>query len=240
MPHNPVRNPPALAVGRFKGLFVTGTDTDCGKTEVCLGLMLALQGHGLRVLGMKPVASGCERTAGILRNRDALRLQAQGSRTVPYETLNPYAFEPPIAPHIAASRAGVTIGLEVIRAGAQALAEQADFLVVEGVGGWRVPLGPALSVSHLPRALELPVLLVCGLKLGCINHSLLAVEGIRASGNPLVGWIANQIAPDMGAREENLATLAALIDAPCLGVVPWLVPLEPRYVAGYLNVAALL
>jgi len=223
----------------MKGVFVTGTDTDCGKTAICLGLMVSLQRQGLNVLGMKPVASGCERVAAGLRNEDALRLQAQGSSYVDYDLVCPYSFEPPIAPHIAAGRAGVEIELAVIRNRAHRLAARADFLVVEGVGGWRVPLGPALSVRDLPLDLGLPVILVVGLKLGCINHSLLTAESILASGNRLAGWVANQIEPDMMAREDNLATLAALLGVPCLGVVPWLASPDSNQVADRLTLAPL-
>jgi len=224
----------------MKGVFVTATDTDCGKTEIALALMEALRQRGLSVLGMKPVASGCERTPQGLRNEDAWRLRGQGSREVAYELVNPYAFELPVAPHIAAGQAAVEIDLQTIRAEAERLASQCDFLVVEGVGGWRVPLGPSLAASDLPLALDLPVILVSGIRLGCINHSLLTVEGIRASGARLAGWIANQLDPEMLFREENLATLAALIDAPCLGVVPWLSSPDAWQVARYLDVAPLL
>ena len=224
----------------MKGVFVTGTDTDCGKTEITLALMEALRQRGLVVLGMKPVASDCARTPEGPRNEDAQRIQAQGSCEVPYELVNPYAFEPPIAPHIAAGQAGGEIELDVIQGCAERLAAKSDVLVVEGVGGWRVPLGPALSVSDLPRALGLPVVLVSGIRLGCLNHSLLTVESIRASGARLAGWIANQLDPDMLVHDENLATLAALIDAPCLGVVPWMVSPDPRRVAKHLDLAPLL
>jgi len=224
----------------MKGVFVTGTDTGCGKTEISLAIMEALRERELTVLGMKPLASGCECTPDGLRNEDARRLQAEGSRDLPYDRINPYAFEPPIAPHIAAGRSGVEIELEVIQAGAEQLAAKCDYLVVEGVGGWRVPLGPALSVSDLPPALGLPVILVCGIKLGCINHSLLTAESIMGSGSRLIGWVATQIAPDMQARDENLATLAALLSVPCLGVVPWMASPEPRHVAKHLDVTPLL
>lgn len=224
----------------MKGVFITATDTDCGKTEISLGLMEALQRRGLAVLGMKPVASGCHRTPHGLRNDDALRLQSQGSLALPYEAVNPYAFEPPIAPHIAAGSSGVEIDLEDICTGARRLAAQSDFLVMEGVGGWRVPLGAALSMSDVPKALGLPVVLVIGLRLGCINHGLLTVESIRAGGIRLAGWIANQVDPDMDAYQENLATLGALIDEPCLGIVPWLASPEPGRVADHLEVDELL
>lgn len=224
----------------MNGVFITGTDTDCGKTEIALALMEALRQRGLAVLGMKPVASGCELTPDGPRNEDARRLQAQGSRDLPYELINPYAFEPPIAPHIAAGQAGVEIDLDVIKARAGQLGAKSDHLVVEGVGGWRVPLGPSLSVSDLPSALGLPVILVCGIRLGCINHSLLTVESIKASGARLTGWVANQIDPDMLARDENLATLAALLAVPCLGVVPWMASADPRRVAKHLDLTPLL
>jgi dethiobiotin synthetase len=224
----------------MKGIFVTGTDTDCGKTEVALGLMEAVRQCGIRVLGMKPVAAGCESTAEGLRNDDAKRLQSQGGRVVPYELVNPYGFAPPIAPHIAAGQAGVEINLDVIRAGAEGLAAKSDFVVVEGVGGWRVPLGPSVSVSDLPLVLDLPVILVSGIRLGCINHSLLTAQSIRACGARFAGWIANLVEPNMLVRNENLTTLAALIDAPCLGVVPWMASPEPCQVAKHLDLAPLL
>ncbi len=224
----------------MKGVFVTGTDTDCGKTEIALALMVGLRELGLSALGMKPVASGCERTADGLRNEDARRLRAQGSRDLPYELINPYAFEPPIAPHIAAGQAGVEIELDVIKSGAQRLATEADYLIVEGVGGWRVPLGPSLSVSDLPSTLDLPVILVCGIRLGCINHSLLTAESIKASGARLIGWAANQIDPYMLSCDENLATLAALLAVPCLGVVPWMATPDPRQVSKHLDLRPLL
>jgi dethiobiotin synthetase len=223
-----------------KGVFVTGTDTDCGKTEISLAVMTALQARGLWVLGMKPVASGCDRTPRGPRSEDARRLRAQGSIEADYDLVNPYAFEPPIAPHIAAGQIGSEVELALIRNAAMALSAQCDFLVIEGVGGWRVPLGPALFVSDLPLALGLPVLMVCGLKLGCINHTLLTADSIRATGNHLIGWVANQVDPDMQARQENLATLAALIDAPCLGVIPWLTSPDPRRIAEQLSVDVLL
>jgi dethiobiotin synthetase len=220
----------------MSGIFVTGTDTDCGKTRIALGLMAALQGRGLTVLGMKPVASGCQAGRDGPRSDDALALLAQSSHPVPYALSNPYALVPPIAPHIAAGEAGLSIELAPIVVAYRAMADQADWVVVEGVGGWRVPLGPTLSVSDLPLALDLPVIMVTGLKLGCINHSLLTAESIRARGACLAGWVANHIDPSMQAREQNLATLAALIEAPCLGVVPHLADPTPQGVAAYLKV----
>ncbi|WP_462321968.1 dethiobiotin synthase [Halochromatium sp.] len=218
-----------------QGLFVTGTDTEVGKTEVTLGLMAALQRRGHRVLGMKPVAAGCAVTAAGLRNEDALRIQAQSSVSSDYSTMNPYAFESPIAPHIAAAQAGVEIRLAPIQTAYQSLAAQADWLVVEGAGGWSVPLAPELMLSDLPKALELPVILVVGLRLGCLNHALLTAEAIRASGQHLVGWIASQVDPAMLAADANLATLRERLTAPCLGVIPWLSVPSPQHIAELLD-----
>jgi dethiobiotin synthetase len=219
----------------MQGLFVTGTDTGCGKTEISLGLMAAVQATGLSVLGMKPIASGCVRGPDGLRNDDAVRLRAQASTEAPYGLVNPYAFAPPIAPHIAAGESGVEIRLQTIEQAYRTLAGEADQVIVEGVGGWRVPLGAKLSVSDIPNALGLPIVLVVGLKLGCINHALLTVESIQSTGGVLVGWVANQVDPTMLSRDANLATLAALIDAPCLGVLPWLEEPTPNELAGYLH-----
>ncbi len=213
------------------GVFVTGTDTECGKTEVSLGLMWRLQRRGRVVLGMKPVASGAEMRDGELRNRDALRLQAQGSRDVPYADVNPYAFAPAIAPHLAAQQAGACIDLRLICRGYAALAEQADWVVVEGVGGWRVPLGAGFDTADLALALGLPVLLVVGMRLGCLNHALLTVESVLRHGAPLVGWVANRIDPEMDAWEANLVALREWIPVPCLGLVPHASPPQAQLVA---------
>lgn len=218
-----------------RGLFVTGTDTEVGKTEVTLGLMAALQRHGFSVLGMKPVAAGCVLTPDGLRNEDALRIQAQGSMPLAYAAINPYAFAPPIAPHIAAAQAGVEIQIELIETAYQRLATQADWVLVEGAGGWRVPFGPCLTLADLPSALDLPVVLVVGLRLGCLNHALLSAESIQASGLQLAGWVANRIDPAMAAADENLATLRERLPAPCLGVVPWLSAPTPAQVADFVS-----
>ena len=229
------RQPPRLSELRRRGLFITGTDTEIGKTEVTLGLMSVLQQRGQRVLGMKPIAAGCAASSHGLRNEDALRIQAQGSVPIDYAQINPYAFAPPIAPHIAAEQADVEIGLELIRAAYEGLAARVDWVLVEGVGGWRVPLGPDLTLADLPRALGLPVLLVVGLRLGCLNHALLSVESIQASGLELAGWVANRVDPAMAAADENLASLHARMPAPCLGVVPNLKRVTPECVAEHLQ-----
>lgn len=219
----------------MNGLFITGTDTGCGKTEVSLGLMAAGQVQGLRVLGMKPVASGCDPSPTGLRNGDALRLQAQGSRSAPYELVNPYAFASPIAPHLAAAEHGTEIETGPILDAYHTLAAGCDLMIVEGIGGWRVPLSPRLSVCDLPKVLDLPVILVVGLKLGCINHAVLTAESIHAQGSSLHGWVANRIDPNMQAVDVTLATLAAILQAPCLGVIPSLERPDTNTVAGLLH-----
>ncbi|NEX23000.1 dethiobiotin synthase [Thiorhodococcus mannitoliphagus] len=221
------------------GVFVTGTDTGCGKTEITLGLMSALQSRGLRILGMKPVATGCEQDAEGLRNADAEQIRAQGSCDAPYGVVNPFAFSPPIAPHIAAGEAGVAISTTTMVTAFQSLRGEAEFVVVEGVGGWRVPLGPELWLGDIPKALDLPVILVVGLKLGCLNHAILTVESIQSAGVKLAGWIANQVEPAMLERDANLATLGALIQAPCIGTIPWLDRPAPAEIAAHLRLAQL-
>jgi dethiobiotin synthetase len=202
--------------------FITGTDTGCGKTEVTLGLMALYQSRGERVLGMKPVASGAEPTADGLRNEDALKIQEQGSVRLPYEQINPYAFAPPIAPHLAARQAGVTIQVEAIRHRCQALSTRADRLLVEGVGGWQVPLNEMDSVADLAHALGLPVILVVGMRLGCINHALLSAQSIVDRGCELAGWVANMLEPEMLEAEANIDALRRRIPAPLLARIPFM------------------
>lgn len=205
-----------------RGIFVTGTDTEIGKTVISVGLMRHLQDRGLTVAGMKPVASGCERTADGLRNDDALRLQQQASIDLDYAAVNPYAFEPAIAPHLAAAEAGVNIEAGRILAAYTALAEQVDCVVVEGVGGWCVPLGDALDVAGLARTLDLEVCLVVGMRLGCLNHALLTAGAIEASGCRLAGWVANRVPPAMERCDENINTLNRKLSSPLIGTVPTL------------------
>ena len=204
-----------------RGLFVTGTDTGAGKTVVAAGLVRALRARGLRVAAMKPVASGCERTPEGLRNADALTLAAAAGWEGPYADVNPYAFEPPIAPHVAAEEAGATIRFDVVREAFARLAAQADLVVVEGVGGWRVPLGPDGDVADLCAALDLPVVLVVGMRLGCLSHALLTAESVAARGCRLAAWAACDVDPAMERRDRSLACLRARLPAPFLGEVPW-------------------
>lgn len=204
----------------MSGYFITGTDTGIGKTWVTVGLMTSAKRQGLAVGGMKPVASGCESTPQGLRNEDALAIQSAATRPIAYENVNPYAFAPAIAPHIAAREAGVKIDPAIIRDRYLCVAAEFDTVFVEGVGGWSVPLAPDLMVSDLPALLNLPVILVVGMRLGCMNHALLSAQAIRADGAEMAGWIANSIDPAMERHEENLDYLRANIAAPCLAVVP--------------------
>jgi dethiobiotin synthetase len=217
-----------------RGYFVTGTDTGIGKTRVSAGLLKAMSKAGIKCAGMKPVASGAEMTAEGLRNEDALALQAAASVNKPYAVVNPYCFAPPVAPHLAAREAQIEIGLEPIRAAYAELCLGADAVVVEGVGGWQVPLSETLELPDLVRELGLPVLLVVGMRLGCLNHALLTARAIRADGLELAGWIANAIDPDFPRPEANLATLGAALDAPLLGQLPHTPQARPEETAAAL------
>ena len=205
-----------------KGVFITGTDTGIGKTIVSCLLMDALIQDGESVIGMKPIASGAEALNGTLKNDDALALIKHANVDVTYESINPHCFEPAVAPHIAAKQVGAQIELSVIERAYADLAKQADWVVVEGVGGWLVPINEKETVADIPSRLNLPVILVVGMKLGCINHALLTASAIRANGNDLIGWIANQTTPEMQAYDENLNTLKAMLDCPLIAHIPYL------------------
>ena len=211
----------------MKGYFVTGTDTGIGKTVISVALLHGLRQLGLSAIGMKPVASGCERTPAGLRNADALALQAASVADVPYGEVNPYAFEPPIAPHIAAAEAGVEILIDHIVDRARSLAGPFEAVVVEGVGGWLVPFGADTTVADLARALDLPVVLVVGMRLGCLNHALLSAQSISACGCRLAGWVANTVDPDCARLQANIATLQQRLGVPLLGTVPYLDEPDP-------------
>ena len=216
--------------------FIAGTDTDVGKTTVAAGLLQAAQQNGLSTLGAKPVASGCEMTAKGLRNADALALIAQSSIKLAYEQINPFAFEPAIAPHLAARELGVELSVQGLLAPMhEILAQGADFTLIEGAGGWRVPLSHHANLSDLAVALKLPVILVVGVRLGCINHALLSAEAIARDGLQLAGWVANIIDSRTSRLEENLASLAERLPAPCLGRVPRLKPASAEAGAEYLQ-----
>jgi dethiobiotin synthetase len=206
------------------GLFITGTDTGVGKTVIATALVRALVAQGHRVAVMKPVASGSDRTAQGLRNEDALALIAASNVAAPYERVNPYCFEPAISPHIAAEDACITVDTAHIRRNFDALAATADLVIVEGAGGWLAPISPSASIKDLANALDLPVVLVVGIRLGCINHARLTKLAIESHQAQLAGWIANTIDPAMPRQKENLETLTHHLGVPPLAIVPSLAP----------------
>jgi dethiobiotin synthetase len=202
-----------------RGVFVTGTDTGVGKTRVAVALVHALRARGLRVAVMKPVSAGS--AAGEL-NEDVVALLQAANVAADVRDVNPYAFAPAIAPHLAAQQAGVRIELDSIAAAYARLAAKADVVVVEGAGGWRVPLNEREDMADLAQRLELPVLLVVGLRLGCLNHALLTAESIANRRLPWAGWVGNHIDPAMVMAAENVAALHARLPGPCLGVQAFL------------------
>lgn len=202
-----------------RSVFIAGTDTGIGKTFVSCALLRALRADGLRAVGMKPVASGCVATPDGLRNDDALALIEASAPRPDYASCNPFAFGEAVSPHLAAAAEHAEVTLAPIEAAHAQLAGSADMVVVEGVGGWLAPLAPTLLASALPQALGLPVILVVGLRLGCLNHAQLGARAIVADGCNLLGWVGNAVDPAMERREDNLATLRRLLPAPCLGVI---------------------
>lgn len=200
--------------------FVTGTDTGVGKTLVSAGLLHALARHHRRVVGMKPVAAGVVPWGSDVASEDAIALRAASTLAVPAALDNPVLLPDPLSPHTAAARAGVQIDIATIVQSYQALAGQADAVVVEGAGGFHVPLSDTTTGADLAQALALPVVLVVGLRLGCLNHALLTAEAVRARGLTLAGWVANRVDPAMLAADENIAYLRARLQAPLLAEVP--------------------
>jgi len=205
-----------------KRFFITGTDTDAGKTFVSVLLLHALQQRGLRTLALKPVAAGCELVDGELCNDDALQLRAAMTEALPYVQVNPVALQAAIAPHIAAAEEGRRLSVQrlagLIRG---AWMTPADVTLIEGAGGWLVPLNERETLAGLVKELQLPVILVVGVRLGCLNHALLTAQAVAATGLPLAGWVANCIDPNAARIDENIATLKAMLPAPCLGVIPY-------------------
>ncbi len=227
--------------------FVTGTDTDSGKTLVSTALLTAFNRNVASfdtkrlTLGVKPVASGCETLPNGLRNSDALKLMSASSLKLSYEQVNPISFKPAIAPHIAAKQLGVHLSPETVLAMLDLTAfTQADFCLMEGAGGWRLPLGNGRYLSELVQQLHLPVILVVGMKLGCLNHALLTQEAILADGLTIAGWVANCVDPNMSVFEDNLATLEQMMTAPFLGCIPYLQQATAEYAAQYLDITPLL
>lgn len=205
-----------------KAYFVIGTDTNVGKTYVASALVQHFVQSGLKAVGMKPIASGCElNQQGELINEDALALINTSNVKAPLDLINLYRFAPAIAPHIAAEQVGVVVNLDSISQAYQQLTMLADVVVVEGAGGFFVPLNQTQTLADLALQLNIPIILVVGMRLGCINHALLTVEAIQARGLKLAGWVANQIDSDFEMLEENLVSLQQRIATPCLSVVRW-------------------
>ena len=202
------------------GYYVTGTDTGVGKTLVCVTILHALRAQGRRAVGMKPVASGCMQSAEGWRNDDALALQEASDPTPPYLQVNPYALPAATAPQIAAAEAGVEVRLDDILQAHAELAKIADMVVVEGVGGWLAPLANGLEQAELARALNLPVILVVGMKLGCLNHARLTERAIRADGLEIAGWIGNHVLRDFDHAGEYATLLRRELTSPWLGMLP--------------------
>ncbi len=219
--------------------FITGTDTDAGKTVVVCGLLARAQLDGKTTAAIKPIASGCDQTPDGLRNSDALALQSAMTHHLAYEQVNPVALEPAIAPHIALQELGRRVTADHLVGYCRGvMMQRADFTIIEGAGGWRVPLSAREMYSAVPQQLNIPVILIVGMKLGCINHATLTAEAIVRDGLKLAGWVANCSVREMNRYEENLATLKALIPAPCLGEIPWLENPSPENVALHLSLPA--
>ena len=218
-----------------RGVFVTGTDTGIGKTFASASLLSALNASGLRAVGMKPVASGCAMTPLGLRNEDAQTLLDHSDGTPAYESVNPFALREAVAPHIAAREEGVDISVAPIERAFAKLSGAADWIVVEGVGGWCAPLSDALMQSDLAKALRLPVILVVGLRLGCLNHAILSARAIQSDGCELRGWVGNGIDVSMQRVRENIQTLRERLPAPCLGILPFAQDRDARRAGAHLR-----
>ena len=220
----------------MSGYFITGTDTGVGKTWATLALMKAMQNKGKVVAGMKPVACGCKETRDGLRNDDAVKILKQTNQSLDYKTVNPYAFEPAIAPHIAAEQAGVMIDIEKIAGEFDKLLKDYDCVLVEGIGGWCVPLGDKTMLADLVNRLDLEVILIVGLRLGCINHALSTDRAIRADGARLHGWVTSQLDPDYDYPDVTMDTLRSRINAPFLGSLPYMESFDLKVASSQLQI----
>ena len=220
--------------------YVTGTDTEVGKTVASTALLQAARLLGRRAVGYKPVASGSELTDEGLRNSDALALQRNSALPLRYEEVNPYTFAEPTSPHIVSADEQRPIEAGVLSAGLRALEAQADWVLVEGAGGWFTPLSPTLTLADWVRDEQLPVILVVGVKLGCINHAVLTAQAVQQAGLRLAGWIANDVVPPGRRHAEYLSTLQRMLPAPLLGEIPWLgESVDDRPLGGYLDLSLL-
>lgn len=228
------------AKAKKKGFFITGTDTDAGKTSITAALLVLLRQQGVKTAILKPLAAGCAETADGLRNADVVMLQQEATLQLAYQHANPFAFALPSAPHILAAKLGAEMHLPAVYAACQpALLCAADYLLVEGVGGWAVPINAQETMADLARELALPVILVVGMRVGCFNHALLTVRAIQQSGLPLAGWVANTLDPNMLCLTEYIVSLQQHIAAPLLGIVPRLEKFSAATVAGHLNLSSL-
>ena len=215
-----------------KGYFITGTDTNAGKTWATIALMRYFKQQGKSVAGMKPVASGCFMQDGQLKNEDALLIQENASLKIDYDLINPYAYELPVSPHIAGINNPVNLATIVERF--NTLKELAEIVLVEGAGGWYAPLNDREDISDLAKALALPVIIVVAIRLGCINHAKLTWQAIQHSGIPCAGWIAVCVDPDMLKPDENIRTIKTALNVPLLGVLPYLASADFDLLAGKL------
>ncbi len=210
-----------------KGFFITGTDTEIGKTTASLTLMRAFKQNGYKVAGMKPVAAGCMISPDGLRNDDALTLQSESSIELPYDLVNPFAYEPPIAPHIAAAQSNRPIDIETLISSYNKIAAQVDVVIVEGVGGWAVPINEHQTMADVAKALNLPVILVSGIRLGCLNHTLLTYEAIRSKSCQCAGWIANFLSENTPVSQQNIEYLKTTLPMPYIGTIPYFENTQP-------------
>ena len=220
--------------------FVTGTDTDVGKTRIACGILEYARQRGLSSAAVKPMAAGCEQTADGFQNEDALELIDAMTLSLPYSEVNPIALEPAIAPHIAAEQVEVEVSATQLTEHCRKILNlESDITLVEGAGGWRVPINRTETFADVAKMLNLPVILVVSMRLGCINHAMLSLEAIRADGLSVAGWVANRVDAEMSCYQENLETLKRQIDEPCLGIVPHLKNPSATEVAQYLNIETL-
>ena len=218
------------------GYFITGTDTGVGKTCIALALMQQFKKQGKIVGAMKPVSAGCARTNDGLRNDDAILLQKESSIELPYEIVNPYAYQPPIAPHIAAQQIADYIGIDKVEQCYAQIDSKSEIVIVEGAGGWLVPINDKETMADIAIRLKLPVILVIGMRLGCLNHALLSIQSIKNSGLTLTGWIANHFQQEMRNYQDNIDSLKQRIPAPLLGTVPYAAKITPEQVSFQLSI----
>lgn len=234
-----MKKSPVSAAAYGVSWFVTGTDTEVGKTVASSALLCAAKSQGWRTAGYKPVASGSEWQNGYLRNSDALSLQACSSLALSYDEVSPYTFAEATSPHIAGHSEGRVIEASVMSQGLAALRAKAEWVLVEGAGGWFTPLSETFSFDQWVINEQLPVILVVGVKLGCINHALLTAHAVTAAGLSLVGWVANCIVAPGERHKEYMATLHRVLPAPCLGEIPHLPNANAQTLAGYLDICLL-